>query len=150
MMPWSREFGEGSRCVTVVTRDHARGSNAKAARIAAAGVSTAALRLCALRNLGGLVLRLSAVLALCSPLGESVSVTRGAAESISNVNVVRTGGGGWLVVMAVARAVSAGCWAVPGRSAIVIMHFALWSGTKCVLCGLVKWICGARTRALSV
>jgi len=69
----------------------ARGSNAKAARIAAAGVSTAALRLCALRDLGGLDLRLSAALALCSPLGESASVTRGAAESLSNV--VRTGGG---------------------------------------------------------
>ena len=97
---------------------------------------------------GGLVLRLSAALALCSPLGESASVTRGAAESLSNV--VRTGGGGWLVVMAAARAVSAGCWAEPGRSAIVIMHFALWFGMKCVLCGLVKWICGARTRTLSV
>ena len=126
----------------------ARGSNAEAARIAAAGVSTAALRLCALRDLGGLDLRLSAALALCSPLGESASVTRGAAESLSNV--VRTGGGGWLVVMAAARAVSAGCWAEPGRSAIVIMHFALWLGMKCVLCGLVKWICGARTRTLSV
>ena len=60
------------------------------------------------------------------------------------------GGGGWLVVMAAARAVSAGCWAEPGRYAIVIMHFALWFGMKCVLCGLVKWICGARTRTLSV
>ena len=74
-----------------------------ASAAAAAAVSTAAVRPCALRNLGGLIMQLSAVLALCSPPGESVSIMRGAAESMSNV--VQTGGGGWLVVMEVARAV---------------------------------------------
>ena len=113
----------------------------------AAAVSTAVVRPCALRNLGGLVMQLSAVLALCSPPGESVSIMRGAAESMSNV--VRPGGGGWLAVMAVARAVSAGYWSVPGRSAVVITHFAWCSGTKCVLCWLLKWICVERTHELS-
>ena len=106
----------------VLTRAPTRGSNAKAEKIAAAAVSTAVLRPCALRDLGGLDMQLSAVLVLCSPLGESVSIMRGAAESMSNV--VRPGGGGWLAVMTVARAVSAGYWSVPGRSAVVIMHFA--------------------------
>ena len=132
----------------VLTRAPTRGSNAKAEKIAAAAVSTAVLRPCALRNLGGLVMQLSAVLALCSPPGESVSIMRGAAESMSNV--VRPGGGGWLAVMTVARAVSAGYWSVPGRSAVVIMHFALCSGPKCVLCWLLKWLVVGRACGLSV
>eukprot|EP00966_Prymnesium_polylepis_P120717 2789494-Prymnesium_polylepis.1 len=49
----------------------------------AAAVSTAVLRPCALSNLGGLAMQLSAVLALCSPPDESVSIMRGAAESMS-------------------------------------------------------------------
>ena len=78
----------------VLTRAPTRGSNAKAEKIAAAAVSTAVLRPCALRDLGGLDMQLSAVLALCSPPGDSVSIMRGAAESMSNV--VRPGGeAGW-------------------------------------------------------
>ena len=90
-----------------------------ASAAAAAAVSTAAVRPCALRNLGGLIMQLSAVLALCSLPGESVSIMRGAAESMSNV--VRPGGGGWLAVMTVTHAVSAGYWSLLGLSAVVIM-----------------------------
>jgi hypothetical protein len=115
----------------------------------AAAVSTAVVRPCALRNLGGLVMQLSAVLALCPPPGESVSIMRGAAESGMS-NVVRPGGGGWLAVMTVTHAVSGGCWSLLGRSAVVIMHFALCSGPKCVLCWLLKWIVVGRACELSV
>ena len=119
-----------------------------ASAAAAAAVSTAAVRPCALRNLGGLIMQLSAVLALCSPPGESVSIMRGAAESMSNV--VRPGGGGWLAVMTVMHAVSAGYWSLLGLSAVVIMHFAWCSGTKRVLWWLLKWICAGRACELSV
>ena len=119
-----------------------------ASAAAAAAVSTAAVRPCALRNLGGLIMQLSAVLALCSLPGESVSIMRGAAESMSNV--VRPGGGGWLAVMTVTHAVSAGYWSLLGLSAVVIMHFALCSGPKCALCWLLKWIVVGRACELSV
>ena len=52
--------------------------------------------------------------------------------------------------MTVTHAVSAGYWSVPGRSAVVIMHFPLCSGPKCVLCWLLKWIVVGRACELSV